>query len=184
MTKQSVALSTLLSIATVGIALMGCTDQTSAPGEEDIDSEVDTGDGKSDSFNPSKLQVFDCKTLVKVDGKIQRMQFAVKNITKRSTVTVLTPEGNTPNEEATENGIEEPIKVTPVGERVMALNENIGVSTGTRMLKISGDSDGFFLIELALFKNTNYKHGFLRIFGGEDDGPNQFSKVSCKVTQR
>lgn len=127
-------------------------------------------------LNAKKLTVFDCKSETKVDDKLQRIQFSVRNIADRKTLEILTPAGK---EDEEGSG---PIKTTD--GRVAALNENLGASTGTRLLRISGDSDGFFLIELGLYKNSGYKNGYVRIYGSEDDGPHQYSKVSCTVTQK
>jgi hypothetical protein len=144
----------------------------------DADQAADPKTEDDVTSTKSRLKVFDCKTERKVDDKDQRIQFSVRHIDDNKKVEILTPEGKDDEEEFS------PIKTTPDVGRVAALNENLGVSTGSRSLRISGDSDGFFLIELVLFKNTNYENGFLRIFGSEDDGPHQFSKVHCAVTEK
>jgi hypothetical protein len=144
----------------------------------DGDQKADARSEDDVTATKSKLKVFDCKTERKVDDKDHRIQFSVRHIDDNKKMEILTPEGKEDEEEFS------PIKTTPAVGRVAALNENLGATSGSRSLRISGDSDGFFLIELVLFKNTDYQHGFLRIFGSEDDGPHQFSKVHCAVTEK
>jgi hypothetical protein len=158
----------LLVSLTLAAGLVACDSEQrpDARSEDDVTS------------TKSPLKVFDCKTERKVDDKDQRIQFSVRHIDDNKKLEILTPAGKEDEEEFA------PIKVTPEVGRVAALNENLGATSGSRTLRISGDSDGFFLIELVLFKNTDYQHGFLRIFGSEDDGPHQFSKVHCAVTAK
>jgi hypothetical protein len=157
------ALAALLAASLV--ACGGAGDDAAAPATDD-----------TNEINKAKLQVFECKTDSKVDDAIQTMTFSVKNITDNKKVEVLDKNGRAADDDM-------PIHVLPEG-RVSALNENIGVSSGTRTLRISGDSDGFFLLTLVLFKDSGYTKGYIRIYGSEDDGPHQYSKVSCTVAQK
>lgn len=155
----------LAAVTSVLVACSGGSASDSAPVDEGA-SALATG--------AAKPKVFDCKTDTKVDDKVQRIQFSVRNLSDSKKIEILTPDGK-------EDPDYSPIKVTPTEGRVSALNENLSAATGKSMLRISGDSDGFYLIELALYKNSNYEHGFLRIYGSEDDGPHQYSKVTCSV---
>ena len=162
--RKAFVLATLLASSLV--ACSGASDDAAAPAATDDTNEL----------NKAKLQVFDCKTDRNVDDAIQTMRFSVKNIADNKKVEVLDKDGRVADDDM-------PIHVLPEG-RVTALNENIGVSSGTRTLRISGDSDGFFLLTLVLFKDSGYTKGYIRIYGSEDDGPHQYSKVSCTVTQK
>lgn len=167
MRNVSLLLSALLvSSLSVVACGNGGDESSSAPATDD-----------TNELNKKKLQVFDCKTDKEVDGKIQKITFSIKNIADNHKVEVLTKDGTVDEDYS-------PIKVTPAEGRVSALNENLGVSSGTRMLRIEGDSDGFFLITMALYKDSGFTKGYLRIYGSEDDGPHQYSKVSCTVTQK
>lgn len=161
--RPSLALAFLVTSLLVGCSGTG----TDPQGPTDEGSSALVADA-------NKLKVFDCKTDQKVDDKEQRIRFSIRNIADKKKVEILTPEGKDDPDGS-------PIKVTPAEGRVSELNDNLSVATGSRMLRISGDSDGFYLLELALYKNTDYQHGYLRIYGSEDDGPHQYSKVTCTI---
>ena len=76
----------------------------------------------------------------------------------------------------------EPVKVTPKERHVASLNENMTYSSNAERLRISGDSDGFYASELVLYKDSDYKKGFVRISG--EPGDEAYAKVSCTVTTR
>jgi hypothetical protein len=60
------------------------------------------------------------------------------------------------------------------------------LATNQTRLGIGGDADGFFAVELVLYRNSNYTKGYLTVAGPDLDeaGPNAYAKVSCTVTQR
>ncbi len=130
----------------------------------------------TNELNARRLQIFDCSTEREIDGAIQHMTFSIKNIANNRTVEVRDKNGQNPEES-------NPVGVTPEG-RVSSLNENISVASGSRLLRISGDSDGFFLLDLVLYKNSGYTKGYLSIHHADEDGGNAYSKVSCAVTER
>jgi hypothetical protein len=160
------ALSLALAVLTLFAAGCGGSDADSNEPSDQAEGEL----GRT----TAAIKKFDCKTERQVDGKDHRIKFAIKNISSARKIEVLTPEGR-------EDPDYMPIKVTPNEGRVPALNENLSAATGSRLMRISGDSDGFFLIDLVLYKNSDYTKGYLKIHGSEDDGPHQYSKVTCEV---
>jgi hypothetical protein len=161
----------LLALFSTAFALAACG------GVDSVDSAPEGVTNDELNTRSQKLTVFDCKSDTKVDDEIQRIQFSVKNITNNHTIEIRDPKGH-------EDPDYNPIHVTPKEGRVSELNDNLSAATGSRMLRISGDSDGFYLLELALYKDSGYEHGYLRIYGPEDDGPHQYAKVTCDVTEK
>jgi hypothetical protein len=156
-------------LALLSLSLFAC-------GEDDKSSSSPTANDDTNELNARKLQVFDCKTETQIDGAIQNMQFSIKNITNNRAIEIFDKNGQEPEDY-------NPVSVQPEG-RIGSLNENLSVSTGTRQLRISGDSDGFYLLDLVLYKNSEYKKGYLRISHDMGDGGNAYAKVNCTVTER
>jgi hypothetical protein len=164
--KLSLKAFALLLLAPVLASTVACNgDDASAPATDD-----------TNEVNASHLQIFDCKTEREIDGALQHMTFSIKNITNNRAIEIFDKNGQDPADY-------NPVGVEPEG-RVSSLNENLSVSTGTRQLRISGDSDGFYLLDLVLYKNSGYTKGYLRISGSDGDGGNAYSKVGCTVTER
>jgi hypothetical protein len=133
----------------------------------------------SNEINKSAIQLFACKTDKPVDGKLTEIKFAIGNIADKKKVEVLDKAGN-----ASEDDM--PIETTPKDHRLAELNDNLGVATGTRLLRISGDSDGFYLLDLTLYKDKGYTKGYVHINGldPEEAGPSAYSTVTCTVTPK
>ena len=120
----------------------------------------------------SSILGFDCTTTEKVDGDIQHLQFSVKDMDQKG-MDILDPKGK-------EDEDYSPIKVQPEEGRVPSLNENLGWDTANERLTLHGDSDGFYLVDLVLFKDSGYQKGYLRISHSEDG--DAYSLVTCKVS--
>jgi hypothetical protein len=150
----------LLVLAPVALLAVAC----STSGEE--------ASAAASDVVASTIQGFDCTTDAKVDGDIQHLQFSVKDMDKKG-MDILDPNGK-PDEESYS-----PIKVQPEEGRVPSLNENLAWDTANDRLTLHGDSDGFYLVDLVLFKDSGYQKGYLRISHSEDG--DAYSLVSCKV---
>jgi hypothetical protein len=154
----------LLLLAPVALLAVACTAAEDPGAVDSANSDVVA----------SQLQGFDCTTETKIDGEIQHMTFSVQDIGKKSKMNVLDPNGQ-------ENGDYMPIKVVPEEGRVSSLNENLEWYIADDRVTIHGDSDGFYLLDLVLFKDSGYQKGYLRISHAEESD-NAYSLVTCKVT--
>ena len=45
-------------------------------------------------------------------------------------------------------------------------------------IRLFGDGDGYTLVDLVLYKNTDYKKGYVRVYGSGDQ---TYQKISCSV---
>jgi hypothetical protein len=160
-----------LSFVPVALALVGALAACSNSSEEDTPEATDD----ANELNARKLQVFECKTDKAIDNRITEMSFSIRYINDNKKIQIYDKNGKDPEDYS-------PVKVSPEG-RLSSLNENLSVATGTRSLRISGDADGFYLLNLVLYKNSGYTAGYVRISGADPD-PNAYSKVSCTVTQK
>jgi hypothetical protein len=130
-----------------------------------------------EELNTRGTLLFACKTDRPMDGSLREIAFSVKSMGSRS-MEINAPDGSQVDYD--------PIKVTPGNSRITSLNENLDFGAGTRHLRINGDSDGFYLSELVLYKNSGWTKGFVRIYASDPDesGPNEYSKLSCTVTPK
>jgi hypothetical protein len=127
-------------------------------------------------LNGSKLQVFECTTATPVDNAIATMAFSLRHLDEPTKLEIFGKTGKDPPDYA-------PIEVTPPDHRLASLNENWEVTSGKRTLRVSGDSDGVFLLDLVLYKNSGYTKGYVSI-NHADGGDNAYAKVSCTVTEK
>jgi hypothetical protein len=74
-----------------------------------------------------------------------------------------------------------PIRVLPKNSAVNELNDNWGFQVSPQGIRLSGDADGFFLIEMVVYANSNFTKGYIRIRDISNEGiGNQYVPVSCE----
>jgi len=115
---------------------------------------------------------FDCQTQDSIanDGKV-RIQFEL-NQTQNGKLTYVDPE------------VEEIFRVTPNDSYAVALNENEIIRQNDKTVTFIGDSDGFFMVYLTLYRNSGFKSGYLKFKDkGEGMSGRLYSKVNCQVSK-
>lgn len=73
-----------------------------------------------------------------------------------------------------------PIVTTPEFSSLASLNENSSVTFEKDNLRLWGDSDGLESVTVILYRNSNFRAGWVRV---EGEGGDAYSKVSCKLTE-
>lgn len=115
---------------------------------------------------------FDCATTKKIEGQSpSRFSFSVLNLEKG------------PVDYQIESEAEDaPVKMTPE-DSILDLNENFTIGSGSRGLRLTSDGDGCQFTEVLLYKNSDYKSGYVKIEDGGcgAEGVPAYSTVSCKV---
>lgn len=107
---------------------------------------------------------FDCKATEK--NKTVSIKFLVKNLYSKATLETYPGEDDY-----------EPVKVRPKSSLLNDINENGGFSVNKDRLLLHGDADGFYMLEIVLYRNSGFTKGYARVKGDE----NLYSKVSCTV---
>ncbi len=114
---------------------------------------------------------FTCKA--KENNQTVTVKFAIRNLATPKRATLL----NLGHEES------EPILVTPNtlknGYRptMTILNDQGGdLRMKDDRILLYGDGDGYTYVDLVLFKNTGYTHGYARAYGS---GDTWYQKISC-----
>jgi hypothetical protein len=78
-----------------------------------------------------------------------------------------------------------PILVYPQNNYLESLNDNWSLrEKDNGNIKVSGDADGFFLIDLELDQKTNFTTGTVKVRNNQDESFNPQSKLACKVKSR
>ncbi len=75
------------------------------------------------------------------------------------------------------------ITFSPERSPFEALGENWSIVNTLEKFEIHSDSDGFFLLDLVLYKNSGLKHGYVKVRDIHEGFGDAYSKVTCEVTQ-
>lgn len=67
------------------------------------------------------------------------------------------------------------------GHLLGSLNENIELDANDKQLRISGDADGFFLIELALYRDSGFTKGYVKLEDLSEGTGDLYSEVDCTI---
>lgn len=75
-----------------------------------------------------------------------------------------------------------PIAVSPATSLLSSLNDNAVVKRSDGKLILEGDADGFYWVTLALYENSGYTKGYVRIEDGGGFVEEDYSVVHCTMT--
>jgi hypothetical protein len=75
------------------------------------------------------------------------------------------------------------VLVDPANAYIEALNENISTGRENGKFFISGDSDGFFLVDLVLYENSRLTHGYLKMRDLQEGTGDLYTTVQCTLAQ-
>jgi hypothetical protein len=126
------------------------------------------------NFDRAPISTFSCVTKDPIDDKVEHMSFAIAYIDDATIGPQLLP---LPGKE--EDGLY--IAGEPDGYSD-SLNENLGFELTDGRLRVYGDADGVYLVELGLYANSGFQHGFFRVYNSSDI-PDTYSLVECSVTK-
>lgn len=128
------------------------------------------------NYDKAPITHIACKTKEKIDGAIETFDIDVAYMNDAKIEwQLLTVPGSNPDDV--------PIFIgTPEGAYGASLNENFGALRQDGKFVISGDADGFFLVELVLYENSDLKKGFFRVYNNMN-GSDMYSEVSCTVKE-
>jgi hypothetical protein len=147
------------------VALAGCGGSDSGSEEGNLTAQIPLGNVE-----------FTCKTTGKFEGaKTHTVKFTIddarKSLSKKS--------GEIFSKFEQDEDDYSIVDVTPESSKLEALNENSGAQLKKDRLVIDGDSDGFYLVELVLYRNSGFKNGYVKLVDSGEGIGDQYSKISC-----
>jgi hypothetical protein len=147
------------------VALAGCGGSDSGSEEDNLTAQVPLGD-----------VAFTCKTLGKFAGaKTHTVSFTIDD----ARASLKKKSGEVFSHFRQNEDDFSIVEVTPESSKLEALNENAGAQIKKDKLVIDGDSDGFFLVELVLYRNSSFKNGYVKLVDMGEGIGDQYSKISC-----
>lgn len=74
-----------------------------------------------------------------------------------------------------------PVQVTPKNSFSAAINENLSGSVNKKSVRLFGDSDGVYTVELVLYRDSGLKNGWVKISHTSDGEKDSYSRLTCSV---
>lgn len=128
------------------------------------------------NYDKAPITHIACKTKEKIDGAIETFDIDVAYMNDpKIEWQILNVPGSDPDDVPVFIGTKE-------GAYGGSLNENFGAVMQDGKFVVSGDADGFFLVELVLYENSDLKKGFFRVYNNMN-GSDMYSEVSCTVKE-
>ena len=152
------------AVLTTGLFAAGCSD---------------VGENEADHRANESVHAFQCTTMRPMaDGTKHNLKFSVVGLSA--------PEFDEdflwPDDEENVDCPGCPVAVEPERSDLEALNANGVVMRDDSKLILEGDADGFYWVTLALYKNSDYTKGYVRVEDGGGFVEEQYSEVHCTVT--
>jgi len=123
---------------------------------------------------------FECKTSGKFYGaKTHTVSFTVLNAQKALSKS----KGDVYSAFVQDEDDYSVVSVSPSNSKLAALDENGGARISNGKLIMEGDSDGFFLVELVLYRNSGFSKGYVSLTDTGEGIGDQYSKISCTHTK-
>lgn len=113
-----------------------------------------------------------CSTTKKLyDGKVHSLKFQLENLEEGKISLV--------DDEDSETGLS--FSTTPKSSKLSGLTENWGITRRGGNVRWTGDSDGFFDVELVLYADSAYRAGYVKINDGGEGIGDSYSPLRCRV---
>jgi hypothetical protein len=138
-------------------------------------TETDSGEADVAALEHAR---FECLTDNTISAeKRHGLKFSVKGLGNRNAqkVSWIFPD-------ARAKELDVPLSASPANSPLSALNENYRAKLDTKGLTVTGDSSGFYQVEMTLYRNSGFKAGYVRVTDNGDGLGNMYSTVKCTVT--